>query len=78
MLERRNLETIARQAITARSGLSLNWYLDPATGKPVARWVREPAERTQVLAAAYSPVEQNDPLAVARVRRRVSGGKVAT
>jgi hypothetical protein len=39
MLEHRDLETPTHQAISARSSLSLTWRLDPATGKPVARWV---------------------------------------
>jgi hypothetical protein len=38
----------ARSGMTdgKRSPLVLNWTLDPATGKPVGRWVRDPSATT--------------------------------
>jgi len=30
--------------VAERPRLSMAWYLDPITGKPVARWVREALE----------------------------------
>jgi hypothetical protein len=45
MLERREFETATRQATSARPSLSLKWRLDPATGKPVARWTIQQPEK---------------------------------
>ena len=37
---------------TTRPRLSMAWYLDPATGKPAARWVREAPGVSAELATA--------------------------
>jgi hypothetical protein len=59
MSERRTIERekcAGRTDLNAakRSRLSLNWYLDPVTAKPAARWVLDAPETTanQELAAA--------------------------
>jgi hypothetical protein len=44
MLERSIAQTQPRQKGPARPNLSLTWRLDPATGKPVARWTINEAE----------------------------------
>jgi hypothetical protein len=45
MLEHGEFETASRQAMSERSSLSLTWRLDPATGKPVARWTSQQPEK---------------------------------
>jgi hypothetical protein len=56
MPERSTIATKSRQTDPTRPKLSLRWRFDPATGKPVARWVAESTEpvdtATVVLPAA--------------------------
>lgn len=42
----------ADRAAAARPRLVMAWYLDPATGRPAARWVREAPKASAELATA--------------------------
>ena len=50
MSEQQTVAQKPSQTARVRPSLSLNWSLDPTTGKPVARWNMEQAERRENLA----------------------------